>query len=980
MTEKISKQELADLIKKGEAISNELEKRRCEKDFAYFIKCAWSIIEPGTELQYNWHINTICGYLEAFHNDELPNKRLIINIPPGTLKSIIVSCMYPAWCWVNKPDLRFLSIANESGLSTRDSLRMKQVVTSDWFQNHWPLAMQADQNEKTLFVNAKRGFRLSQGVLACATGKRGDCFPGYVKVSTEHGMKRIDSVSVGENVYSMNIETGLIELKPINKVYHNKNNDILELAFSNGEIIHCTPDHKIWTIEDGYIEAINLSCSGFSHLSPDIISMIDADSKQLGKLFCREIGVHDKEFIGWSEFIFGKHSMSSSEAGNDGNMTAKMFCKFFNSFGRIKNNILVGLSNFYDWLTQSCITPVTINCAFGNSELIREELSFIGHIKNFIKIVVGKFSLKDPRINLSFFDSVICPELTKFYIPNGSWIYSIFISDNRCISSIKTNSLSNIWSKFRSWPIDTNRKCSMTFGIGNVLTSRSPCKIPVKVIKWVPVKMPDLKIWIRFFSMKGGANGNVDMYANRLSLIMPTRFKIPTSIFALLKDFCWPDILPTIIIAINNKPFFASNESCVADRVHTVIARNGSPLNVISVRRIGHINDTYCLNIKDNHNMFTGKSEGVLVSNCVIMDDLIDSKHAFSDVICQTVNDTFDQTLSTRINDPVKSGFILIMQRLRHDDITGHLLKKTKAKWTHLSIPMRYEGDNTYDAGKDIGRPELNDPRTKKGELLFPQRFTEEAVQSLEEDLGEHGVSGQLQQRPSPLGGGIIKKHWWRVWPEDQPIPACTHIFHSWDTAFSEADSKRAAYSAMTRWGIFWHEQRERYCIMALGMWFARVGFDELRKQVKEFDNLYNPDINLVEKKATGITLVQELKRASPGKVRAYTPGRGEDKVSRAHSVSPMVESGQCYIPAKEWALGNGTDKLGLTDYLAMFPTGGPPGPDLTDTVTQALIYMRSGLWAGYHDDDKDDPYEEKKRSDEEIEDADNDQVRSFYG
>jgi len=377
--------------------------------------------------------------------------------------------------------------------------------------------------------------------------------------------------------------------------------------------------------------------------------------------------------------------------------------------------------------------------------------------------------------------------------------------------------------------------------------------------------------------------------------------------------------------------------------------------------------------------MFTGISQAVLVSNCVILDDLLDSRHAFSDILRQNVNDTWDQTLSTRINDPTTSGFILVMQRLSHSDITGHLLKKSKIKWTHLSIPMRYEGDSTFNAGKDLGRPELNDPRTKKGELLFPQRFTEEAVQGLEEDLGEHGVSGQLQQRPSPLGGGILKKHWWRIWPEDAPLPVCTHIFHSWDTAFSEADSKNAAYSAMTRWGVFWHEQRERYCIMGLGMWYGRVGFEELRAKVKEFDKKYKPDINLIEKKATGITLVQELRRASPGKVKAYTPGRGEDKISRAHSVSPMLESGIVYVPAREWALGNGLDKLGLTDYAAQFPTGGPPCKDLCDTLTQALIYMRSGQWAGEHDDDHEEPYEERPLSEAEEEDAET-EVRSFYG
>ncbi len=518
--------------------TNELEKRKCEQDFAYFIKCAWSVVEPVTPLQWNWHIDTICGYLDAYHNNKLPNKRLIINVPPGTLKSLIVSVFYPAWIWCTRPDIRILAFANADRLATRDSLKMKQVVTSEWYQKKWPLGLQQDQNEKTLFVNAKNGQRQSQGITSQITGFRGDL---------------------------------------------------------------------------------------------------------------------------------------------------------------------------------------------------------------------------------------------------------------------------------------------------------------------------------------------------------------------------------------------------------------------------------------------------------VILDDLLDARDSFSDVARENVNNIWDQSLPTRINDPATSGFILIMQRLAHLDLTGHLLKKTKTKWTHLVIPMRYEGDDTYNAGRDIGRPELNDPRTKKGELLFPQRFTEEVVQGLEEELGEHGTQGQLQQRPSALGGGIIKNHWWRIWPDDQPFPTCTHVFHSWDTAFSEADSKRAAYSACTRWGIFWHDQRERYCIMALGMWFERLGFDELRRKVKEFDKKYKPDINLIEKKATGITLIQELKRATPGKVRAYTPGKGEDKISRIHSISPMLESGQCYVPNRIWALGDGEKKLGLVDYAAMFPTGGPPTADICDTISQALIYMRSALWAGDHDEDAEPPYEEQTRTEAEEEDS-QEQVRSFYG
>jgi len=122
------------------------------------------------------------------------------------------------------------------------------------------------------------------------------------------------------------------------------------------------------------------------------------------------------------------------------------------------------------------------------------------------------------------------------------------------------------------------------------------------------------------------------------------------------------------------------------------------------------------------------------------------------------------------------------------------------------------------------------------------------------------------------------------------------------------------------------------------------------------------------------------MKRAVPGKIRSYSPGRGEDKISRAHSVTPMFESGQVYAPNKLWCLGNGKDQLGLIDWLAQFPNGAPPSADLTDTVTQALIYLRKGLWSGDHDDDKEEVYSNMAASEEELEDDQQRQVvKRFY-
>lgn len=144
----------------------------------------------------------------------------------------------------------------------------------------------------------------------------------------------------------------------------------------------------------------------------------------------------------------------------------------------------------------------------------------------------------------------------------------------------------------------------------------------------------------------------------------------------------------------------------------------------------------------------------------LIWDDPHDTKQTESDIQRTAVLDAWDNAWSSRMNDPDESAVIVIMQRVHHKDVAAHLLQKETQGWICLAIPMRYDSDVTFDAGADIGKPEFNDPRTEEGELLFPARFSEKAVRDLEIDLGPYGSAGQLQQRPSPKGGGEFRREW----------------------------------------------------------------------------------------------------------------------------------------------------------------------------------------------------------------------------
>jgi len=238
--------------------------------------------------------------------------------------------------------------------------------------------------------------------------------------------------------------------------------------------------------------------------------------------------------------------------------------------------------------------------------------------------------------------------------------------------------------------------------------------------------------------------------------------------------------------------------------------------------------------------------------NYLLLDDLHDASDVNSDVQRQGVLDIYDEKISTRLNNQHVDVIILIMQRLHHMDITGHLLGKKKTKWVHVVIPMHYDSAFTFNATKDLGRPELEDPRTKDGELLFPGMFPQDVVEKLEEDMGSHVSAGQLEQRPSVKGGGIMRQGWFRVFNKDDPLPVCDHIFISCDTAYSEKDMVNNSYSAFTTWGVFWNPAQERDCVLLLDMWYDRVDYPELRRKAHELDKDKKPDTWLIEKKASG--------------------------------------------------------------------------------------------------------------------------------
>jgi predicted phage terminase large subunit-like protein len=167
------------------AITTEQQRRAAVRSLSEFVRQAWLVVEPGTDLIWSWHLDLICKHLEAVSHGEL--LRLLINIPPGHMKSLLVAVFWPAWMWTHTPSWRVLFSSYDMALSTRDSVRCRDVITSSWyletFKPDW--MMKGDQNVKGYFENTAGGLRQALSVGGKGTGFRGDC----VVVDDPHNVK-----------------------------------------------------------------------------------------------------------------------------------------------------------------------------------------------------------------------------------------------------------------------------------------------------------------------------------------------------------------------------------------------------------------------------------------------------------------------------------------------------------------------------------------------------------------------------------------------------------------------------------------------------------------------------------------------------------------------------------------------------------------------------------------------------------------------
>lgn len=289
----------------------------------------------------------------------------------------------------------------------------------------------------------------------------------------------------------------------------------------------------------------------------------------------------------------------------------------------------------------------------------------------------------------------------------------------------------------------------------------------------------------------------------------------------------------------------------------------------------------------------------------ILIDDPIkDAEEARSEAIRRQLHEWYSSVVYTRRQPD--TAIVIVQTRWHFDDLAGWLLREhPEENWDVLNLPAVAEVDEGW---------------RKPGEALWPERFPIEELDATRRVLGTAAWSALYQQRPVPEEGAIFKLEWWQRYDE---IPEFSSIMLSADTAFKVGSAND--YSVVTVWGV----AKNGYYL--LHVWRARAEFPQLKRQLESMAAQWNPNAVLVEDKASGQSLIQELRQNTRLAIRPVKVD--SDKVTRAHAVSPLVEAGRVYLPkAAPWLAE-------FLDELSTFPSGAHD--DIVDSTTQALNYLR---------------------------------------
>jgi predicted phage terminase large subunit-like protein len=304
-------------------------------------------------------------------------------------------------------------------------------------------------------------------------------------------------------------------------------------------------------------------------------------------------------------------------------------------------------------------------------------------------------------------------------------------------------------------------------------------------------------------------------------------------------------------------------------------------------------------------------------ADIIILDDPIKADDAQSDTRRRSVNDRYDNTIRSRLNNQETGAIIIVMQRLHADDLVAHV-QETEG-WEILSLPAIAEQDETYQIATPYGRKQVG---RRAGEVLQPSLVSLATLEAQRHAMTEYNFVAQYQQNPQPPTGIVVKREWITFYDRHDLPQKFEQVVQSWDIA--NKDSELANYSVCTTWG---KTNRNMYL---LDLFRHRLNFPELKRAVREQASRHGADVVLIEDKASGTSLIQELKADGFWKVQA-TPKLDGDKIMRLHGQTAKIAGGYALFPRKAPWLDN------YLQELTAFPNA--KYDDQVDSTVYALAW-----------------------------------------
>jgi predicted phage terminase large subunit-like protein len=640
--------------------------------------------EKGKNFAENWHYSVLAESLSDVLAGKCP--RLIINVPPGSGKTELITKCFPVWALGNRPDLQIIATGYSTTLTQTYGSEARDYYQSETFSQVFPRRspIREDTNTKGFWKNEAGGSYYATGTGGSITGNRANCVRWDTLIETENGTIRIEDLAkscVPSKVLSVNHATGKAEYRRALAFMESNNSETYAITTSTGTVINCTGEHKFFVLRKGYVEAKDI-VSGDKVIEAHVSCVREQGGKEIESV--QSMLLQDEK----------SRSFGSLRLLRQGNETENVRCQ---KEGSKKQQIL--------FLLKRVFTRSILRNAFQKVSSVWKENGDKDK-----EILRGRMQKDLPE---------------KSQNPIGYF-------------------LRNLWGYFQA--VITQDKV-----LRDGLQKRTP------LAKNVRKRKLQIFAWKKLCSV-------VLSYAS-------SHFRKGRKVMRNL--WLW---IKTTYSPCQSQSCRQQSQQSDNSVQHTSF--DTPSLRVVTVSSVGvHRGKQerfYDIQVEGNSNFF---ANSVLVHNCFIIDDPIKPDESGSNIIRTGVNNWYDNTVLSRLFDPLKDSVIIIMQRTHEDDLCGYLHEKEKngtgEKWRRIILPSIAEVDEL--------------PYRKAGEALQKNRYPLEALAALKLSLGPANFAAQYQQDPVDPSSREFHPEWFKYYV-DRPDGA-RRVFTAVDPAFSQKDS-----------------------------------------------------------------------------------------------------------------------------------------------------------------------------------------------